>query len=188
MGWSRGDSGTETWTDPQGWDCWGPRHTRERVSPFIAEATDSCQHLVLAAEGAEVPLGLGVSTVLSQAWAGAVLGAELPSAHTASPGHQAGYTFAPGQVTRSSPSPCRSPHLPGLGGGSACGWPGTTIGRAVLRVPQEALCLLPNLPFLRIGPPLGGGRICGDTSGRAVGQGVGTHRLGLYLAQSQRAQ
>lgn len=47
----------------------GPgRQTCERVSPAVAEAAHGCQHLLLGVQGVQVPLGLGGSAVLSQAW------------------------------------------------------------------------------------------------------------------------
>lgn len=44
--------------------------TCERVPAFVVQAADCRQHLLLGAEGVQVPLGLGVSTVLGQAWKG----------------------------------------------------------------------------------------------------------------------
>lgn len=172
MGWGRGYSGTETWTDSHGWGCWGPRRTRERVSRFVAEAADGCQHLVLAAEGAEVPLGLVVSTVLSQAWAGAVLGAELPSAHTASPGHQAGYTSVPGQVTRSCPSPCRSPHPPGLGGAQPVGGQGPRSAGLSSGFPRRLRASSLTCRFSELGLPWVGVGLVGTPRAGRWGRGL----------------
>lgn len=50
----------------------GAGQTCERVSSSVAEVVHSTQHLLLGAKGIQVPLGLGSSTVLSQAWKGRV--------------------------------------------------------------------------------------------------------------------
>lgn len=200
--------GTETRKQkPPGWGRWGPRQTCERVSPFVAEAADGGQHVLLGAEGAEIPLSLGVSAVLSQACSGGRAGEQRPHAQPRQDAREAPVFHterSPERAPRSQlshlplwgPPPCLAiPHapvgmpLPGLAG-SACQLRVRPTGGALL-FPQEALGLCPDFRFLRAGRPLHAGRTCGDTRGGAGPQGrqgAGTHRLGLYPARCQRAR
>lgn len=161
-------------TDPRGWGLWGPRLTCERVSPFVAEAADSCQHILLGAEGIEIPLSLGVPTVLSQACSRGGAGerrqvcvCEPPDLRTASPGHQGGPVFHR-EVTRMCPQGASCPACPH--GDPCLGVPPAPLGTpclacrvtltagALLLFLQEALGLRPDFQPLRAGHPLRAGR------------------------------
>ena len=176
--------------DPEGGA--GARQTCERVSPSVAEATHGGQHLLLGAKGIQVPLGLGVPAVLSQAWKGrgprcTESGWEgwahsRRAGHTQPrPGHRGG-TFAKPRFPHSVPPGAGCPSR--AGGDPTPAWPGGNLAL----VPRG--CASPSpipTPFSKHRLCWGLAGIVRTTPGGAQGR-AGTHLLGLCLARFQRVQ